>query len=67
MKAYRVAPDSKTWRARRRLADCLNGYQNPVPEDVLDKQMRAGCSRGDRSWAFVPESLRHLATSDRAN
>jgi hypothetical protein len=62
MKAYRVARTQNVTGGTA-LADCLNGYQNPVPQDVLDKQMRLAV-REATDLAFVPESLRHLATSD---
>jgi hypothetical protein len=39
-------------------------FQNPVPEDVLEKQMRLAV-REATDLAFVPESLRHLATGDK--
>jgi hypothetical protein len=42
------------------LARCLAGYQNPVPPDVLEFQMRIAI-REATDLAFVPEGLRHLA------
>ncbi|MCP5149106.1 MAG: AAA family ATPase [Chromatiales bacterium] len=42
---------------------CLDGYQNPVPADVLDFQMRIAV-REASDLTFVPPSLRQLATSD---
>jgi SpoVK/Ycf46/Vps4 family AAA+-type ATPase len=64
MKAYRVARTQNVTGATA-LENCLNGYQNPVPEDVLDRQMRLAV-REATDLSFVPESLRHLATSDQA-
>jgi SpoVK/Ycf46/Vps4 family AAA+-type ATPase len=62
MKAYRVARTQNVTGGTA-LVNCLNGYQNPVPEDVLDRQMRLAV-REATDLSFVPESLRHLATSD---
>jgi len=42
------------------LADCLQGYQPPVPADVLEFQMRIAI-REATDIDFVPPSLRHLA------
>jgi hypothetical protein len=42
------------------VARCLAGWQNPVPPDVLDFQMRIAI-REATDLAFVPEALRHLA------
>jgi SpoVK/Ycf46/Vps4 family AAA+-type ATPase len=41
------------------LAACLDGYQAPVPRDVLDFQMRIAI-REATDMAFVPPSLRPL-------
>jgi len=65
MKAYRVSRTQNLPGATA-LANCLNGYQNPVPQDVLEKQMRLAV-REATDLSFVPESLRHLATSEQAN
>jgi len=64
MKAYRVSRTQNMTGATA-LANCLNGYQNPVPEDVLEKQMRLAV-REATDLSFVPESLRHLAASEQA-
>jgi hypothetical protein len=63
MKAYRVARTQNVTGGTA-LANCLTAYQNPVPEDVLEKQMRLAV-REATDLAFVPESLRHLATGDK--
>ena len=44
------------------LASCLTGYQNPVPADVLDFQMRIA-AREATDLAFLPEPFRHYATA----
>ncbi len=43
------------------LAQCLDGYQPPVPRDVLEFQMRIAI-REATDLKFVPESLRHYAS-----
>lgn len=43
------------------LAACLQGYQPPVPPDVLELQMRLAI-REATDMQFVPESLRHLGS-----
>ena len=43
------------------LARCLEGYQPPVPRDVLEFQMRIAI-REATDLKFVPESLRHYAS-----
>jgi hypothetical protein len=48
------------------LSDSLRGYQNPVPEDVMDKQIRLAV-REASDLAFVPDSLRHFAKSESAS
>lgn len=45
---------------REALAQCLAGYQPPVPRDVLEFQMRIAI-REATDLKFVPESLRHYA------
>jgi len=61
VKAYRLvrtaslAPDAA-------LARCLEGWQNPVPLDVMEFQMRIAI-REATDLAFVPESLRSLAAT----
>ena len=47
--------------AAQALRRCLTGYQNPVPQDVLDFQMRLAV-REATDLSFVPEALRHFAT-----
>lgn len=42
------------------LQQCLQGYQPPVPEELLRLQMSLAI-REASDMAFVPESLRHLA------
>jgi hypothetical protein len=61
VKAYRVAR-TQNLAGGTALAGCLGAYQNPVPEDVLEKQMRLAV-REATDLSFVPESLRHLAAS----
>ena len=41
---------------------CLESYQNPVPQDVLDSQMRLAV-REATDLSFVPESLRRFAAA----
>ncbi len=59
MKAYRLVRTQNT-SAATALSDCLRGYQNPVPQDVLESQMRLAI-REATDLSFVPELLRHLA------
>ncbi|MEJ1963279.1 MAG: hypothetical protein WDO56_17665 [Gammaproteobacteria bacterium] len=61
VKAYRVARTENVGGGVALLL-CLDGYQNPVPEDVLDKQMRLAV-REASDLSFVHESLRHFASS----
>jgi SpoVK/Ycf46/Vps4 family AAA+-type ATPase len=61
MKAYRVHRTQGV-SGGVALSDSLRGYQNPVPEDVLDKQIRLAV-REASDLAFVPDSLRHFAKS----
>jgi hypothetical protein len=58
VKAYRLVRTQATDGASA-LARCLDGYQNPVPRDVLEEQMRLAV-REATDLAFVPESLRYL-------
>jgi len=60
VKAYRVVR-TQAVAATAALKQCLQGYQNPVAEDVLEKQMRIAV-REATDLSFVPEALRHLAT-----
>lgn len=64
VKAYRVAR-TESVSGGAALARALEAYQNPIPADVLDKQMRLAV-REATDLSFVPESLRHLAASDKA-
>ena len=52
VKAYRHARTAER-AARRALEACLVGYQNPVPADVLEFQMRIAI-REATDLAFVP-------------
>jgi len=61
VKAYRVARTEGV-AGGAALARCLEGYQNPVPEDVLESQMRLAV-REATDLSFVPEAFRHLAAS----
>jgi SpoVK/Ycf46/Vps4 family AAA+-type ATPase len=61
VKTYRVARTENLPGAVA-LARCLEGYQNPVPEDVLESQMRLAV-REATDLSFVPEAFRHLAAS----
>jgi SpoVK/Ycf46/Vps4 family AAA+-type ATPase len=60
VKAYRVARTENVG-AGEALLRCLDGYQNPVPQDVLDTQMRLAV-REATDLSFVHESLRHFAS-----
>lgn len=59
VKAYR---HSRTQNASAAVAleACLTGYQNPVPADVLEFQMRIAI-REATDLAFVPPAFRHFA------
>ncbi|MGK9230186.1 AAA family ATPase [Inquilinus limosus] len=59
VKAYRLARTQSLGPAEA-IAACLEGYQPPVPEDVLRFQMQLAI-REATDLAFVPPSLRHLA------
>jgi hypothetical protein len=61
VKAYRVARTENVPGAAA-LEMCLVGYQNPVPQDVLDNQMRLAV-REATDLSFVPESLRRFAAA----
>jgi SpoVK/Ycf46/Vps4 family AAA+-type ATPase len=65
VKAYRIARTENV-PGGAALARALEDYQNPLPEDVLEKQMRMAV-REATDLAFVPESLRHLAASDKSD
>jgi len=64
VKAYRLARTERLAGAVA-LARCLEGYQNPVPQDVLEFQMRLAI-REATDLTFVPEPLRHFAASTPA-
>ncbi len=64
VKTYRMARTGPM-PARDALAKCLEGYQPPVPLDVLEFQMRIAI-RETTDLQFVPESLRHYAAEAAA-
>ena len=64
VKAYRIARTGNV-PGGTALARALEDYQSPLPEDVLEKQMRLAV-REATDLSFVPESLRHLAASDKS-
>lgn len=64
VKAYRMVR-TEDLSAGAALARCLEGYQNPVPADVMEFQMRIAI-REATDVGFVPESLRHLAIAGDA-
>jgi len=64
VKAYRLSRTQSVSPADA-LAQCLVGYQNPVPADVMEFQMRIAV-REATDLSFVPASLRHLADPNRA-
>jgi hypothetical protein len=59
VKAYRHARTQNAAPAAA-LEACLEGYQNPVPADVLEAQMRLAI-REATDLAFVPPAFRKLA------
>jgi hypothetical protein len=59
VKAYRHARTENTTPAAA-FESCLQGYQNPVPADVLEFQMRIAI-REATDLGFVPPAFRHLA------
>jgi hypothetical protein len=63
VKAYRVAR-TRNMSGGSALSECLRGYQNPVPADVLEHQIRLAV-REATDLSFVPESLRHFARNDK--
>ncbi len=65
VKAYRFARTGNI-SGGAALARALEDYQNPLPEDVLEKQMRMAV-REATDLSFVPESLRHLARSEKSD
>jgi hypothetical protein len=60
VKVYRLSRTGPM-APREALAQCLDGYQPPVPRDVLEFQMRIAV-REATDLKFVPESLRHYAS-----
>jgi len=64
VKAYRQSRTQKV-APLAALTQCLVGYQNPVPADVMEFQMRIAV-REATDLAFVPPALRHLAEPNRA-
>jgi len=62
VKVYRQSRTSGI-DALEALRASLEGYQPPVPADVLELQMRLAV-REATDLAFVPEHLRHLASGD---
>jgi hypothetical protein len=65
VKAYRVARTENV-AGGAALARALDAYQNPVPADVLEKQMRLAV-REATDLSFVPESLRYLAVDVKSD
>jgi len=61
VKAYRMARTENV-PGPAALEMCLEGYQNPVPQDVLDNQMRLAV-REATDLSFVPDSLRRFAAT----
>jgi hypothetical protein len=61
VKAYRQSRTQKL-SPRDALAACLQGYQNPVPADVLRFQMQIAV-REATDLSFVPPEFRALATA----
>lgn len=64
VKAYRLSK-TQSLEALKAIDACLTGYQAPVPENVLKFQMQLAV-REATDLAFVPESLRGLASEDGA-
>lgn len=64
VKSYRLAR-TQSLQPLQAIEACLTGYQPPVPEDTLRFQMQLAV-REATDLAFVPESLRHLATDGNA-
>ncbi|HEU4653214.1 MAG TPA: AAA family ATPase [Steroidobacteraceae bacterium] len=59
VKAYRMVR-TEGMRAHLAIERCLASYQNPVPQDILETQMRLAI-REATDLSFVPEALKHLA------
>ena len=64
VKAYRHSRTQNV-SAAAALEACLVGYQNPVPADVLEFQMRIA-AREATDLAFVPEPFRKFAAASPA-
>lgn len=58
VKVYRAVQTSKQ-KPLQAIGHCLQGYQPPVPPEVLELQMRLAI-REATDMQFVPEALRHL-------
>jgi hypothetical protein len=65
VKAYRRSR-TESLSAEAALLACLEGYQNPVPADVLEFQMRIAV-REATDLAFVPAVFRHYAAPPAAS
>jgi hypothetical protein len=65
VKAYRAAR-TENLAAAVAIGHCLQSYQNPVQEDVLENQIRLAV-REATDLSFVPEPLRHFANSKPAS
>jgi len=65
VKAYRAAR-TENLPAAVAIGHCLQSYQNPVQEDVLENQIRLAV-REATDLSFVPEALRHFANSPPAS
>jgi len=63
VKVYRMVRTEKV-SACSALERCVATYQNPIPHDVLDMQMRLAV-REATDLAFVPEPLHYLAEEPR--
>lgn len=64
IKAYRLVKTGGV-TATEALRDCLDQYQNPVPADVMDTQIRLAV-REASDLAFVPEIFRsHAAEAEK--
>ncbi len=64
VKAYRRSR-TENMGAVKALSACLEGYQNPVPADVLEFQMRIAI-REATDLAFVPAAFQHYADRSTA-
>jgi hypothetical protein len=64
VKAYRLVRTSGLAPAEA-VRRCLDGYQGPVPPDVMEFQMRLAV-REATDLAFVPPAFRYLAGPEPA-